>query len=181
MNPPPKTFSEHNMFKIGIGQVIITRYKSDGRVEAGVFLLDVHCLGVKNAFFRQFAAAEFPEFLEGIFKGVYGGPPDEHSGAWGRKLVEDAVDYARRLGFAPHPDYKKGARVMGGINPKECSETFVFGSNGKPLFIAGPHDGEAKCNLIMRTLTKKLGPQGFHYLLPLDLGGEENFDDGENE
>ena len=181
MNPPPKTFSESNLFEIGIGHVIIARYKSDGRVEAGVFLLDVYCLGVKDAFFRQFSAAEFSEFLDGIFNGSYGGPPVEHSGAWGRKLVEDAVEYARRLGFAPHPDYKQGAKVLGGINPKECSETFVFGSEGKPLYIAGPYDGEAKRNAIMRTLTKKLGPQGFHFILPHDPDAEEDFDDSEEE
>ena len=181
MNPPPKTFCQHDLFEIGIGDVVIARYKSDGRVEAGVFMLNVYCLGVKNAYFRQFSAAEFPEYLKEVFNGVSDTPPLERSGAWGRKLVEGAVEYARRLGFSPHPDFKQGAKVMGGINPKECSETFVFGSNGKPLYIAGPYDGEAKRNAIMRTLTKKLGPQGFHFILPHDPDAEEDFDDSEEE
>ena len=179
MNPPPKTFCAHNLFEIGKGHLAIARYKSDGRVEAGVFLMDVYCLGVKDAFFRQFSAAEFQEFLEDIFIRSCGSLPVEQSGAWGRKLVEGAVEYARRLGFSPHPDFKQGAKVMGGINPKDCSETFVFGSDGKPLYIAGPYDGEAKRNAILRTLTKQLGPQGFHFILPHDPEGEEDFDDGE--
>jgi hypothetical protein len=53
MNRPPQTFSPPNLFQLGIGTVVIVRYKSGGRVEAGVFLLDVFCLGVKNAFFNQ--------------------------------------------------------------------------------------------------------------------------------
>ena len=179
MNPPPKTFCAHNLFELGKGHLVIARYKSDGRVEAGVFLMDVHCLGVKDAFFRQFSAAEFQEFLKDIFIPSCSSLPVEHSGAWGRKLVEDAVEYARRLGLAPHPDFKQGAKVLGGINPKECSETFVFGSDGKPLYVAGPYDGKAKRNAVMRTLTKKLGPQGFHFMLPLDPEGEADFDDGE--
>jgi hypothetical protein len=179
MNPPPKTFCAHNLFEIGKGHLVIARYKSEGRVEAGVFLLDVYCLGVKDAFFRQFSAAEFTKFLNDVFSGYPEAPPLERSAAWGRKLVEDAVEYARRLGFAPHPDYKQGAKVMGGINSKECSERFVFGSEGKPLYVAGPYDGEAKRNAIMRTLTKKLGPQGFHFIMPVDPEGEEDFEEDE--
>jgi hypothetical protein len=176
---PPKTFCAHNLFELGKGHVVIARYKSGGRVEAGVFLMDTYCLGVKDAFFRQFSADEFVKFLEDIFSGYSDIPPLERSGAWGRKLVEDAVEYANRLGLAPHPDYKKGAKVMGGINPKDCSERFVFGNDGKPLYIAGPYDSEAKRSAIMRTLTKKLGPNGFHYILPLDPDGEGLFEDGE--
>ena len=181
MSLPPKTFCAHNLFEVGKGHLVIARYKSDGRVEAGVFLLDVYCLGVKDAFFRQFSAAEFQQFLEEIFLGSCGSPPLEYSGAWGRKLVEGAVEYARRLGFAPHPDHKQGAKVMGGINPKECSDVFVFGSDGKPLYVAGPFDREPKRDMVMRTLTKKLGAQGFHFILPLALEGEEYLDDGEEE
>lgn len=179
MNPPPKTFCAHNLFEIGNGHLVIARYKSDGRVEAGVFLMDVHCLGVKGAFFSQFSGAEFQEFLKDVFIASCGSLLIEHSGAWGRKLVEDAVEYARRLGLAPHPDFKQGAKVLGGINPKECSEIFVFGSDGKPLYVAGPYDGKAKRNAVMKALTKKLGPQGFHFMLPLDPHDEENFDDGD--
>jgi hypothetical protein len=95
--------------------------------------------------------------------------------------VEGAVEYARRLGFLPHPDYKKAAKVMGGINPKECSEVFVYGSESKPLYVAGPYDGEAKRNRILKTLTKALGPQGFHFFAPLDPEGEEFFEDDEED
>ncbi|MCX6879625.1 MAG: hypothetical protein NTW21_38340 [Verrucomicrobia bacterium] len=178
MNQLPKTFSQPNLFAGGMGNVVIVRYKSGGRVEAGVFLLDTYCLGVKNAFFHQCHEDAFPDSLERIFKDVDGGLPEEHSGAWGRKLVEEAAAYAQALGFAPHRHYKQAARVFGGIDPKDCAETFVFGSDGKPLFIAGPNDGKAKCNLILRVLTKKLGPQGFHFMVPQD-GMEAFFADGE--
>jgi hypothetical protein len=35
--------------------------------------------------------------------------PMEPAGA--RKFVEGAVGYAARLGFSPHPDYKRACRV----------------------------------------------------------------------
>lgn len=174
MSRPPQTFSPPNLFEIGIGTVVIIRYKSGGRVEAGVFLLDVFCLGVKNAFFDQCHEDELPEFFKEMFQGA---TPDEHSGAWGRKLVEGAAAYAQRLGFAPHRDYKKGARVMGGIHSKDCTDTFLYGCDGKPFFIVGPNDSQSKCNLIMKTLERKLGPKAFDYITPISPGFEDDSDD----
>ena len=176
----PKTFCQSNLFVSGFGGVVIARYKSGGRVEAGVFLLDMFCMGVKNAFFVRCHESEVGEVVERACAGGSSDPATEHSGAWGRKLIEDGVTYARRLGFAPHPDYKQAARVMGGINPKECSETFVFGSAGKPMFIAGPNDSEAKCKRIVNILTKKLGPPpAFDYLGAL-AGSDDFFTADEN-
>ena len=41
-----------------------------------------------------------------------------------RKLLEQAAEYARRLGFAPHPDYKKAARLFGGLHAEQCTRHF---------------------------------------------------------
>ena len=179
MKKAPTTFSDAGMFESGIGQVVIARYKGGERVELGVFLVDIFCLGVKNAFFTQCGEEELEGMLQHLFNN--GSPVEEHSGAWGRKLVEGALEYARKLGFAPHRDYKKAARVMGGIDPKTCPETFVFGREGKPMFISGPYENEARCQLIRRVLTKKCGKDGFHYLMRVgDMDGDL-FDDEEDE
>ena len=38
-----------DLFTAGVGWVIVARFKSGGRrVEAGIFLVDVFCLGVKS-------------------------------------------------------------------------------------------------------------------------------------
>jgi hypothetical protein len=65
---------------------------------------------------------------------------------------------------------------MGGINVKDCTDPFVFGCNGKPLFIAGPNDGDFKCDLIMRTLERKLCPQAFDCVVARSDESEEDFD-----
>jgi len=165
MKKAPQTYCDSGIFDEGIGQVVIVRYKGGGRVEMGVFLVDVFCLGVKNAFFTRCDESEFGEYLRKLFP--EGKPLDEHSGAWGRKLVEGAVEYARRIGFAPHRDYKQAARVMGVINPEDCEETFDFGHDGKPLFIAGPNDTSAQCDTIMKVLMRKLGKDGYHFIAPV--------------
>lgn len=54
-----------------------------------------------------------------------------------RKLVEQAAQYARGLGFARHPDYMKAARVFGGLRTKQFAWHFNFGREGKPCCCRG--------------------------------------------
>lgn len=82
-----------------------------------------------------------------------------------RKLVEDAVEYASKLGIPPHPDYKKGCRVFGGISVADCDQEFEFGNDGKPFFMQGPYDSPKKVARIMSLLTDRCGEGNFHYLL----------------
>ena len=174
----PETYCEDSIFETGIGQVVVCRYKSGGRVETGSFLVDVYCLGVKDAFFRTFDEGEFRE--DCLARYFPDGLPAPKPASWGRKLVEEAARYAASLGFAPPPDYKKGARVFGGVDASDCDEEFVFGNEGKPLYVQGPYDGGAKAERILATLRAKLGDDGFHYIIPMGVDGEE-YDDEEDE
>ncbi|MFQ5825644.1 MAG: hypothetical protein ACE5JB_16520, partial [bacterium] len=81
---------------------------------------------------------------------------------------EGAVAYAKDLGFSPHPDYRIANKILGDIDPDVCPMSFEFGKDGKPFFIAGPYDTPKKCKMIMDTLTKRCGQDGFHYMVPAD-------------
>jgi len=84
--------------------------------------------------------------------------------------VEGAVEYARNLGFAPHEDYQGARLIFGDIDATSCTEEFVYGRDGKPMFIAGPNDSPARCRQIISTMNAHLGPQGHHYLMPVSDG-----------
>ena len=34
--------------------------------------------------------------------------------------------------------------ILGGIDSGACTEEYEYGKDGKPLFLAGPHDSPAK-------------------------------------
>ena len=40
------------LFEIGLGNVIVSRKAPKGNIAVSAFVVDVFCLGVKNAFFR---------------------------------------------------------------------------------------------------------------------------------
>ena len=174
----PEALRSANLFDFGRGYLVVSRFKADGRVEAGFFLLDVFCLGVKDAGFYRFHS--IADYQEGLIDRLF---PDGNSVRMtpeaARKLIEDAISYARGLGFSPGADYKKASRVFGGITTADCDEQFMFGKDGKPLYIQGPSDSPARVERILRALEARCGEGGYHYIVagddfePLD-GEEEN-------
>jgi hypothetical protein len=158
-----------DLFDKGIGWVILARFKAKGqRVQAGIFLVDVQCLGVKLAFYEDCHREDYLHRIRGHYQSDFPMVPAEPACA--RKLVEQAVHYAQNLGFAPHPDYKLGARVFGGINAADCPLRFTFGKDGKPFYFRGPRETEAQATAIVRQLEKRCGPGNYDYIMALGDG-----------
>jgi hypothetical protein len=162
----PEAFISSTLLELGMGYVILSRFKSEGRVESGVFLLDVFCLGVKDAMYVQLDIAEYENDLLNRFSGP--NPLEALEPSCARKLVEGAVRYAASLGFQPHPDYKRACRVFGGTDPGACTRQFVFGYQGKPHYVQGPHDSPQRATRILDTLEARCGEGNFTYVVVAD-------------
>ena len=153
------------IFEQGMGPIVIARKMPGGRIAFGMFLIDAFCLGVKNSCFDICPKKAFQGFVDEI-AGPLGLPRDDPARA--RKLIEDAIGFAGNLGFKPHRDFRDAEVILGDIEANECSETFQFGKDGKPLYIGGPHDSPAKIRRILATLEETCGPDGYHYLFGTD-------------
>lgn len=158
-----------DLWSEGLGPVLLSRQLPDGSVAFAVFLVDRYCLGIKDAFGRITGHYTYEtDVIRKMFS-----HSRTVSASTVRKLVEQAVAYAADLGLSAHPDYHKVKAIFGDINPTESPETFEFGKDGKPLFIAGPHDSPQRCREILAILSHTRGPGGFHYLIP--YGDVEEF------
>jgi hypothetical protein len=166
MSRPSEAYVSANLFEAGIGYVVVARFRGSGEMEAGVFLLDVYCLGAKNAFYTRVSTAEYDAILLDQLLPAGNRKPLDPPTA--RKLIEGAVAYAQNLGLAPHSDYKMACRVLGGIKSSDSPATFTFGEKGKPLFVQGPNDSPAFCQRILKQLRTRCGADGFHYLMVAD-------------
>lgn len=154
------------LFEMGIGNLVLSRRLANGEIVAAFFLVDVFCLGVKNAFFRVLPEHEYRSMVRDVSRHE---ALTTMEPACMRKLVEGAEAYARDLGFSPHPDYHVSKLIFGDIDPDECPTSFTFGKDGKPFYVSGPHETPARSRRIVDTLAKRCGPDGFHYLV--GLGG----------
>ncbi len=157
-----------NLFEAGIGNIIVSRQLPNGQLAVAFFLVDVFCLGVKDTFFQVMPVAEYNYKLQS--QQEYGLQRVEP--AYARQLVEDAVAYAKSVGLAPHADYRTTQQIFGDINAEDCSTSFEFGQDGKPFYVSGPHDSQAKSKRIVNTLAKTCGPGEFDYVVALDPFGD---------
>lgn len=179
----------------GLGWVVLSREFPNRDVAVVNILVDLHCLGVKNVHAEILGRSDYnTKYLR---KMVARMKLRKASPADARKLIEDAVAYARGIGLTPHSDYAKAMLLFGDVNAADSKAQFEFGKDGKPFFFAGPNDTPARCRQILAILNNSCGPGGFHYVMPLsgpDFGGlslagphegEEILDDseelGENE
>ena len=161
------------IFDFGLGDVVISRKMPDGSIAASVFLVDTFCLGVKDCFFTVVSPHEYERRMTDLRQkeGLERVDP-EHA----VKLIENAVAYAKDLGFNPHKEYPLVKRIFGSIDASISLTEFEFGKDGKPFYVSGPSQSEADSKKIINTLTERLGPDGFHYMVGMDPGedwGEE--------
>lgn len=146
-----------------IVQILVSHRSPAGQVAVGAFLIDLGCLGVKAAFGRLLdTEREYKEMRDDVESRQEMIKADPNLAA---KIIREAIAYAKDLGFRPDPDYRDAMLVLGDADPDACDTSIPLGKDGKPFFIPGPDD---KVNLIMTKLTRKLGSDGFGYLIPLD-------------
>jgi len=145
----------------GLTAVVVARRHRPQRVSVCGYLVDVYCLGVKNALGpRIMNDRDLPAFRDMFFGGFeHAGAPVEAPLELARHLVWGGIDYAHGLGFEPHPDFPAAA---GHLGPWQETSAITFGQDGEPFYIQGPHDDPDR---VMRTLTRSVGGGNFHYTL----------------
>jgi hypothetical protein len=158
-----------DLWEQGIGWVLLSRALPNGSIAVAVFLVDRYCLGVKNAMGAVVSRLEYDNRFVQQFRSQ--STSQTVTPAKARKIVESAVEYARKLGFAPHADYQKAKLLFGTIDASECTEEIELGKDGKPLFINGPNESRARCAEIVATLARNCGEGNFHYLIGGPGGG----------
>ncbi|SDR62415.1 hypothetical protein SAMN05519103_07909 [Rhizobiales bacterium GAS113] len=152
------------LFETGMGTVVLARKLPSGLVGASFFLVDVWCLGIKNAFFSVMTSQEFEDQMDMADQGEY--PMVDADPSYVRKLLHDAAAYADQFGLTPHEDFAAVERIFGDI--PLGAETFTFGKDGKPFFVAGPNDSLTRMRRILDILGKRAGADGFDYMLGID-------------
>jgi hypothetical protein len=146
-----------------IVQLLVARMSPAGKVAVGLFLVDLGCLGIKNAHAQLFNSRA--EYRATLRQSVLDSQPMKKVRLnLAAKIVHEAVAYAQQLGFEPHPDFRKALPILGDADPATCKDPVPLGYEGKPYFVAGPYDNIPN---IIAKLEKAVGTEGFHYVVPI--------------
>lgn len=148
-------------------QILVSRQSPSGSLAAGVFLVDLGCLGVKSAFAKVFRS--FTEY-EMLRQRLMSTQPLVHADLnLAAKIIREALAYARKLGFDPDPDYREASLFLASADTDACDAQIPLGKDGEPFFVAGPHDNAKR---IMAQLSRTVGLGNFHYLVPISAPEE---------
>ena len=146
--------------EMGLVQILISRKQPDGNICFGVFLVDKFCLGLKNTF----AEADFTrrEYEDRVVHGLMGRTKMKKcSLELAQQMIYQSIDYAAQFGFQPNKDFALSQYILLPRGELPEKEQIIFGKDGKPFFVAGPHDNVGR---ILRQLEKTAGPGNFNYL-----------------
>lgn len=158
----------NDLFDTGIGQITISRRSPSGDIGLSAFIVDVYCLGIKNALFTIADEHKYNTMINPrIMSSAETDFTNVHPSC-ARKIIEGSVQYARQFDFSPHPEYKKYSAIFGGIDKSVCPEKYTFGKDGKPFYINGPNETSAQSQQIINQLSKKCGEGNFDYMM--DVG-----------
>lgn len=164
----------NDLFTTGIGELVVTRCLPNGDIAMSAFVTDVFCLGVKDAMFMVMPESEYEYKIKyGMSDGGERSFEKLHQSC-AKKLLDGVVDYAKELGFNPHPDYKNANELLGTIDASVCPVKYTYGKNGKPFYMNGPYESLAESQRIINILTEKCGADGFNTLIRLT---DDSFDD----
>jgi len=143
----------------GFALVMVTRQAGFNRLEVCTYLVDVWCLGVKDAMgVRVVNPTTYKDFVNFAYEKFPGGYT-EISLEMAQAIVFGGVEYAAKLGFQPHRDFAAARSHLGNWNGEP---SLNFGRSGKPFYMNGPYDDPMK---ILKTLRETVGEGNFDYVI----------------
>lgn len=141
----------------GIAEVYIIRQQPSGKLLLGLFLVDIFCLGVKNALWKlNLDDYELEDFMMGFRE------TEECEYVFAHNLIYGAIAYAEDLGFQPHKDFGIAQYVLEEDTDEIELIEMEFGKDGMPFFISGLYDDVHR---IKKTLDRTVGPDNWHFIV----------------
>ena len=159
-----------------LANVIVARKHTNGNITAGMYLVDLNCLGVKDAsYWFNITEMQYREILQhaqGSMKLV------KISYALAHNIVFAGLEFAGDYGFIPFKDFTSVAQYIleEDTNDVELIE-IECGFDGKPAYSRGPFDNDAKVAGIIAQLEKTAG-SGNNFFIDENenWGGDEDED-----
>jgi tetratricopeptide (TPR) repeat protein len=161
----------------GMATVLISRKQPSGNLVAGVYLVDVLCLGLKNTFFffNQTPRYYEEELKDLIFSHQEFEPCDY---VLAHNIVYGAIAYAEDLGFKAHKDFGVSRYVLEEDDESVELLELEFGRDGQPCYIVGPYDNTS---LIVGKLRAAVGEDNFTVVYPDFDDEDDDFEEDDEE
>lgn len=175
--PVYKCFVNTDWQETGMANVLVARRHTNGNLTFGTYLIDLKCLGVKDAGYNfNVSESDFIALLDRMKMNL---DFSEINYTLAHNIIYAGLEFAEDFGFKPHRDFTQVAQYI----LEEDTESVELmdiecGNNGKPLYVSGPFDSITEINKIIATLEKNAGPGNYDIIIG---DGDPEYDEMDDE
>jgi len=149
-----------------LASVSVARKHTNGNVTVGLFLVDLNCLGVKDA-----------NYLFNIPESEYKSTISDNgqvelmniSYKLAHNIIYAGLEYAKELGFNPHKDFSFVRFILEDDTEDVELIDIECGTKGMPLFLKSPWQSEPEVKRIIAQLERVVGKGNFKFVMPGDF------------
>lgn len=158
--------------------IVISRKHTNGNLTVGFYLVDLACLGVKDAYFKfNIPSYEYNEMLDYMTEDMV---LERLDYPLAHNIIFAAVEFAEEYGFKPTKDFTQTMQYF--LNEDNDAVELMeieCGDGGVPMYVRGPFDSDAEAKRILAQLEKTAGPGNFKFIdkpdsLPFDDEDEDD-------
>ena len=168
--PLYECFINSSWKEAGMGNIVVSRQHVNGNVSFGFFLVDLYCLGVKDAgYIVNVSEFRYRDFLVQFSEA---GELVEIAYTKVHNIIYGGLAFAEDYGFAPHSDFKWAQMILEEDTDEIPLIEYEFGVEGKPRLVVEADDPRLSFHL--NTLDKYAGEGNYDLVYLDDLIEEEN-------
>lgn len=160
----------------GMASIVVSRRHTNENITFCLYLVDLMCLGIKDTSYKfNVTETEFRNFIERMEERMQMEMIDY---ILAHNIILSAVEFAEEYGFNPHKDFTSVTEYMLEEDTDDIELMEIeCGKDGKPLYIQGPYDSDAKANKIMKQLEHSAGRGNYDFIKEVDSDEWEEEDD----
>lgn len=141
-----------------MASIVIARDRPDGTLAGGMCLVDLGCLGVKEAYTRASMSWGVYTHMRRAVEDLDHGGTVDCDPALALKIIEAARDFGQGLGFEQAKETPLLLALFKGYSAEASDIEVECGTDGVPNYIQGPGDDS---EAILKHLNETLGQDGY--------------------
>ncbi len=147
-----------------IANLIVARQHTNGNVTAGVYLVDLACLGVKDtAWFFNITETDYRNKIDQFFEMDGGAVHIDYITA--HNIVHAGIEFAEEYEFKPHKDFKSITQYILDEDTEDIPIIEIeCGIDGLPAYMPGPLHNDAKAKQVIAQLERVAGPGNYYQI-----------------
>lgn len=143
----------------GMAYITITRKHSNGNFSIGSFLVDLKCLGVKDADWKfNLHPIDYEKYINKLTEFMSFSLVDY---ALVHNIIYESLTFAEDIGLKPAKDFQIAKFILEEDDDHIEEIEIECGQNGMPCYMPSPEDSAAEVQRILSTLDSTIGKDNY--------------------